>query len=210
MNKKNALLVLLLLSLLVAVSSPLILRAVVQWQTKAQIYSIQDAPNRPVAIVYGAAIFRGDRLSTVLRDRMDTAIALFDAGKVDHLLVSGYRQDDGYDEPGAMAEYAIQNGVPGERIIADDLGTRTYDTCYRALNKFDVSSAILVTQAFHLPRALFTCNQMGIDSIGVAADKRPYRAASWYNIREVAATMVALFDVITQNPPALGTTTSLQ
>lgn len=210
MIRKNILLVGLVASLLVVVSFPVILRVVVRWQTQKQIYSVQDSPSRPVAIVYGAAVFRGDRLSTVLRDRMDTAIDLFHAGKVSHLLVSGYRQDDSYDEPGAMAAYAIRNNVPGDRIIADDRGSRTYDTCYRAKNEFDVSSAILVTQAFHLPRAIFTCDQMGIESIGVAADKRLYRAASWYNVREVAATIVALFDVIKQNPPVLGLTSSLQ
>ncbi len=210
MRKKNILLVGVAVCILIIVSFPFIFGAVVRWRAASQTYLIQDSPSRPVAIVYGAAVYRGNRLSTVLRDRMDTAIDLFHAGKVSHLLVSGYRQSDGYDEPRAMQAYAIQNGVPGERIIADAEGLRTYDTCYRAIKEFDISSAILVTQAFHLPRALFTCNQIGVDSIGVAADKRLYRAASWYSIREVAATIVALHDVIKQDPPTLGITTSLQ
>ncbi len=210
MNRKNTLLAGVVVCILFIMSFPFIFRSILRWQAASQTFFIQDTPSRPVAIVYGAAVFRGNRLSTVLRDRMDTAIDLFRAGKVSHLLVSGYRHSDGYDEPRAMEAYAIQNGVPGERIMADDWGLRTYDTCYRALSEFDISSAILVTQAFHLPRALFTCNQIGVDSIGVAADRRLYRAASWYSIREVAATLVALFDVIKQDPPVLGTTTSLQ
>jgi SanA protein len=187
--------------LLVIVSMPVAWRMVVQAQAKDRIYDVNNAPLRPVAVVYGAAIFGGNRLSTVLRDRMDTAIKLYEDGAVAKILVSGDRQDEGYNEPKAMAEYARGRGVPINDIIIDEGGKRTYDTCYRARYAFNFESAVLVTQKFHLPRALFTCNQLGLESIGVVADKRSYRGAKWYNFRETAATIIALFDIIRQNPP---------
>ena len=105
-----------------------------------------------------------------------------------------------------MREYAIQLGVPPEDIVLDEAGRRTYDTCYRALHVFDLHSAVLVTQGFHLPRALYTCNALGLSAIGVAADARAYRPRSlfFWNLREVAATLVALWEVhVTQPPPAM-------
>ena len=164
---------------------------------------MNSAPSRPVAIVYGAAIFRSNRLSSILRDRMDTAIYLYENGRVGAILVSGDRQDEGYDEPRAMAEYARARGVPLEDIIVDQGGKRTYDTCYRARHTFHFESAILVTQEFHLPRALFICKQLDLESIGVVADRRLYRGAKWYSLRETAATFVALIDIIRQNPPTI-------
>ncbi len=189
--------------LLVIASIPVAWRMLVQIQTEERIYDVNSAPSRPVAVVYGAAIFRGNRLSSILRDRMDTAIYLYEKGVVGAILVSGDRQDESYNEPRAMADYAHAGGVPIEDIIIDQGGKRTYDTCYRARHAFNFESAILVTQEFHLPRALFTCNQLGLESIGVVADRRPYRGAKWYNLRETAATFIALYDIIRQNPPTI-------
>ena len=101
--------------------------------------------------------------------------------------------------------YAIERGVPSEDLQPDFGGRRTYDTCYRAREIFQIDNAILVTQEFHLPRALFTCNLLGIEAVGVAADLRPYRGARWYEFRETAATLNALWDIIRQaRPPVLG------
>ncbi len=189
--------------LLVIASIPVVWRILVQAQTKDKIYDVNNAPSRPVAVVYGAAIFGGNRLSSILRDRMDTAIKLYEDGVVAEILLSGDRRDEGYDEPRAMAEYARSRGVPINDIIIDQGGKRTYDTCYRARYAFNFESAILVTQKFHLPRALFTCNQLGLNSIGVDADRRSYRGEKWYNFRETAATIIALYDIIRQNPPTI-------
>jgi SanA protein len=191
--------------LLLITSMPIAWRMLVQAQTKDRIYDMNNAPLRPVAVVYGAAIFGGNRLSSVLVDRMDTAIKLYEDGVVTEILVSGDRRDEAYDEPKAMAEYARGRGVPLNDIIIDEGGKRTYDTCYRARYAFNFESAILVTQKFHLPRALFTCNQLGLESIGVVADRRSYRGAKWYNFRETAATIIALYDIIRQIPPTYTT-----
>ncbi len=185
--------------------SPLIWRRSVIWYYSQKIYSLNSVPEDNVAIVFGAAVYRNGRLSSVLRDRMDTAITLYEQGKVEKIIVSGHTENEFYDEPGAMRAYAIQRGVPENDIQADNGGNRTYDTCYRAQDIFQLESATLVTQNFHLPRAIFTCRRLGVAAQGVAADLRPYRGMRWYEFRETLATIYALWDVIKKDPPpALG------
>ena len=106
-----------------------------------------------------------------------------------------------------MRQYALDLGVPDEDIVLDYAGRRTYDTCYRAGAVFGVKSALLVTQAFHLPRALFLCNALGINAAGVEADNYYFlkRSRMIWNIRELFATAGAFFDVYIIKPvPVLG------
>ncbi len=102
-----------------------------------------------------------------------------------------------------MLAYAVRRGVPEADIQPDYAGLRTYDTCYRAKYIFQVESAVLITQDFHLPRALFICNALGIEAVGVTADQQRYRGARWYETRETAATLVALWDVVSRQEPAV-------
>lgn len=184
---------------------PLLWKSWVGWYYSGVIYGVSETPPRRVAIVFGAAIYNEERLSSVLRDRMETAIGLYEAGIVQKLLVSGDNRFETYDEPTAMMTYAIRRGVPEQDIQPDFAGRRTYDTCYRARHIFQVQSAVLVTQDFHLPRALFICNNLGLDAVGTSADLRPYRGTRWYFIRETGATLMALWDVIIGRPaPVLG------
>ena len=135
------------------------------WATQRyadQTYNqVADTPPLPVAIVFGAGYWPSGRLSDALADRMETAIALYQAGKVNKLLLTGDNRFADYNEPAAMADYALARGVPREDLVLDYAGRRTYDSCYRAQAIFGVEQALLVTQAFHLPRALFTCNRLG-------------------------------------------------
>lgn len=169
----------------------------------AAIVPLVEAPAARVAIVFGARVYPSGRLSGMLRDRVDTAVDLYKAGKVAKLLVSGDNQFADYNEPGAMMAYAIAQGVPAADIQPDYGGRRTYDTCYRARAIFQVESAILVTQRFHLPRALFLCEQLGLHANGVAADRRTYdpRSVAYSETRELPAQIVALLDVIRRAPP---------
>jgi SanA protein len=139
----------------------------------------------------------------MLRDRVETAVRLYQAGKVEKLLLSGDNRFEDYDEPGRMMDYALSRGVPAEDMQPDYAGRRTYDTCYRAREIFGLGSAVLVTQDFHLPRALFTCDQLGLEVVGVAADLQPYsrRSLAWSTVREIPALLTALVDVIRQAPP---------
>ncbi len=174
----------------------------------AYIYaSPEAAPPAPVAIVFGAAVYPGGRPSPVLADRVMTAVDLYRQGKVRHLLLSGDNRFVYYDEPGAMMRLARDLGVPERALQPDYAGRRTYDTCYRARHIFGVRRAILVTQRFHLPRAVFTCRALGIKAVGVVADRRAYPPATraWWTLREAAAWVRAVLDVYLLRPtPVLG------
>jgi vancomycin permeability regulator SanA len=128
---------------------------------------VAAVPERPVAIVFGAGV-NGSNPSPALASRLDGAIALYDAGTVDHLLMSGDNGRADYDEVTVMRDYALARGVPGEAITRDYAGFDTYDTCSRARQIFGVRAAVLVTQDFHLARALYTCDQLGVDVVGLA------------------------------------------
>jgi len=174
---------------------------------RSRIYSVETVPNRRVAIVFGAGLWRDGSPTPVLRDRVATAVDLYFAGKVVKLLMSGDNRFIYHNEPGAMREYALSLGVPDEDIVMDFAGRRTYDTCYRAIHIFGVKEAVLITQAFHLPRAIYTCNQLGLPSIGAPADQREYRRRSlvYWNTREIPATLVALLEVhLTRPIPVMG------
>ncbi len=197
---------LLLLPAAVALLAPLALRAGVERAYREAIYRRwSQAPARPVAIVFGAGYWPSGRLSDALADRMETAIALYQAGQVNKLLLTGDNRFASYNEPAAMAAYAEARGVPAGDLVLDYAGRRTYDSCYRAAEIFGVEQAILVTQAFHLPRALYTCDRLGVEAVGVVADQRPYVRAAWYNLRETLALARAWLDVELLRPePVLG------
>lgn len=170
-------------------------------------YALEDAPAAPAAVVFGAGLYRDGSPTPVLRDRVATAAQLYFAGKVEKILMSGDNRFVDYNEPAAMFNYAVELGVPAEDIVLDYAGRRTYDTCYRAGVIFGLDNVILVTQKFHLPRAVFLCNQMGTHAVGVDADRRTYlrRSRLIWNIRETPATLVALVEAwVTKPLPVLG------
>lgn len=195
--------VLAVLGLLILIIS----RLVTGVYARPKTYTAADVPARRVAIVFGAGLWRDGTATPVLHDRVQTAANLYFAGKVEKLLMSGDNRFVEYNEPAVMRELAISIGVPEDAIVLDYAGRRTYDTCYRAKAIFGVTEAILVTQAFHLPRTIYLCSQLGVDSAGVAADLRVYRKSSvlYWNMRELLATVAALWDVNISHPvPVLG------
>lgn len=170
-------------------------------------YAASQVPPHRAAVVFGAGLSRDGTPSPVLQDRVSTAADLYFTGKVEKILMSGDNRFVYYNEPGAMRQYALDLGVPEDVIVLDYAGRRTYDTCYRARAIFGLTEAILVTQDFHLPRALFTCNQLGLPAVGVPADKQVYhsRARDYWNLREIPATLVAFWQVYLSKPlPVLG------
>lgn len=164
-----------------------------------RIFSVHDAPVRDTAIVLGAGLRRDGRPTTVLADRVATAVTLYQQGKIKKILMSG-SVEPGRDEPAAMRTLAIEMGVPGDSILVDPQGTRTYESCVRASKVFSVRSALIVTQRFHLPRALALCDANNIDAAGVSADLRMYRASFIWDIREIPASYRALWDVYIDTP----------
>lgn len=176
-----------------------------------RIYAVIDhVPHdeRPrVAIVLGAGLTRSGEPTPALYDRVATAVDLYQRGLVNKLLLTGDNRFIDYNEPEAMRRTAAKLGVPDEDLVLDYAGRRTYDSCYRAREIFGVNRAILVTQAFHLDRAVYLCDSFGIESIGVVADRRSYTTGSqaWWTIREAAATLAAWIDVnVTHPTPVLG------
>lgn len=195
------------LAILLGLAALILPRLVTTLYALPRTYTVESAPVKPVAIVFGAGLYRDGTPTPVLKDRIDTAARLYFAGKVQVILMSGDNRYLNYNEPGAMLEYAVSLGVPEQDIVLDYAGRRTYDTCYRALRIFDVREAVVVTQSFHLPRALYTCNALGMKAIGVAAEIREYRVSSlaYWNLRELPATLTALVDVHLARPlPVLG------
>ena len=173
---------------------------------QAQIYNLEDVPEKPVAIIFGAQVNRSGRPSAMLADRVQMGVELYETGKVKALLLTGDNSTVNYNEPEAMRQYALELGVPDAALVLDYAGFRTYDSCYRARDIFQVDQAILVTQAFHLDRALLTCNGLGIVAVGVAADVlRPtgYARSSLLRsmVREIPSTTFAVVDLLSGRLP---------
>jgi len=156
---------------------------------------LDSLPMRPVAIVFGSYVFPNGRMSDMLAERVATGAMLYKVGKARRLLLTGEDRAPRYDEVTPMARFAVALGVPVSAIETDGRGYRTLDSCYRARSVFRIRSAILVTQDFHLPRALFLAREMGIDAIGYPAppDKDSFRMARDC-LRERFATLFAYSD----------------
>ena len=173
-------------------------RRIVERRFAGSMVDIANAPHAPVGIVFGAGLRRDGGPTTVLSDRVAAAAQLYFDGKVDSLLMSGHETSEGYSEPLAMRNLAESLGVPADAIVMDGLGTRTFTTCERAISTLGIDQALLITQYYHLPRALAICDGLGMDAVGVSADLRLYspRALQWWEIREMPATLVALLEIL--------------
>jgi len=201
-KRRKVALLILLLSIIILVGAP---RVIMVHGAQKRTYNTENVPADKAAIVFGAGLMVDGSPTSVLKDRVATAAELYNSGKINKILMSGDNRFLNYNEPGAMKAYALELGIPEEDIVLDYAGRRTYDTCYRAKEIFQLSSAILVTQQFHLPRALYTCNALGLESVGVTADLRPYRDSGYWSIREIIASLVAFAQVhITKPEPVLG------
>ncbi len=156
------------------------------------------------ALVLGCAVYSDGEPSAMLRDRLDTGIALYNAGVVPKLLLSGDHGQVEYDEISVMYNYCLNAGVPEEDIFLDHAGFSTYDSVYRAQNIFCVERMIVVTQTYHEFRALYTAEQLGIDAVGVSSDQQSYAGAVYREIREVLARAKDFFKVLVKAPPVYG------
>ncbi|WP_225844850.1 vancomycin high temperature exclusion protein [Streptomyces sp. HPF1205] len=159
-----------------------------------------DVPSEPVAVVFGAGLWNG-RPSPYLAHRLDAAARLYAAGKVRVVLVTGDNSRASYNEPGAMRTYLTAHGVPARKVVLDYAGFDTWDSCDRAKRVFGVDRAILVSQGFHIRRALTLCEAAGIDAYGVGVDE-PHDA-TWYagGARELLAAGKAAFDAAVRPDP---------
>ncbi|MEV0587712.1 ElyC/SanA/YdcF family protein [Nonomuraea sp. NPDC050310] len=161
-----------------------------------------SVPYAPTALVLGAGLY-GGRPSPMLAARLDLAAELYRTGKVKALLLSGDNSRVGYDEPSAMRDYLTARGVPAGRMVLDYAGFDTWDSCVRARHVFGAAKVTVITQAFHLPRAVALCRTAGLDAFGVGDDS----AAKWpestylYAARELLATAKGLSDALLSSEP---------
>lgn len=176
--------------------------------TKTPVKSI---PERRAGIVFGAGVLPNGKPTPYLKERVTTAVKLYKAGRVRKLLMTGDNSSKHYNEPVAMRKLAEQLGVKASDITLDYAGFNTYDSCYRAHAIFGVNQAVLISQGYHLPRAVMTCDHLGVQSIGVDALHAGRDFTLSYIIREWASTDKAVFQLVFKpNPTALGPTVNIK
>jgi len=163
---------------------------------------IEDAPTTRVALLLGTAPRLGPgRPNPHYTNRLDAAVALFHAGKVRKILVSGDNAHRSYNEPKAMRDDLIARGVPPDAVVLDYAGFRTLDSVVRAREVFGLSEAIVISQRFHIERAIFLGDRRGLKLTGLAAADAPRLNATRVRVREVFARMLAVIDVVLARSP---------
>lgn len=173
-----------------------------------QVHTVEEAPERAVAIVLGAGLTAQGEPTPFLEGRLEVAHRLYEEGRVDAVLVSGDNRTREYDEPTAMRDHLVDAGIPKDRVVRDFAGRGTYDTCVRAKEVFAVPDAIIVSQSYHVPRAVAVCNAIGLDTVGVGDESAREQEQAWSSgeRREYLANVKAAADVISHRDPVLGST----
>ena len=184
--------VLILLAVLV-----LILEAATLAAARGRIYTLDEVPQQSYGIVFGSGLTANGEPSAVLRDRVITASLLYRQGKIKTIVLSGAVEENGWDEVDVMRDLAVQQGVPDTALVPDHSGSSTFATCTAASKEYNLSKAVLITQKYHAPRALFICRKMGVDSVAVSADRTDYplNGKVYWWLRELLATSKAWLDV---------------
>jgi len=167
-----------------------------------------EVPHAQAALVLGAQVMPNGAPSSMLSDRITAAAELYEAGRVDKLLLSGDHSRKQYDEVGTMKDILLKQGIPAEDIFTDHAGFDTWDSAQRAKRVFNARSVVVVTQRFHMARALYDARKAGLDATGYAADKRDYgRVMPRLKVREAAARVKTIGDAVTgADPHFLGPT----
>ena len=170
--------------------------------TQKQAAFIEDVD---CVVVLGCQVRSDGSPSHMLEDRLKRSIALYEAGAAPKLLMSGDHGTVTYDEVNAMKRYALEVGVPSEDVFMDHAGFSTYETVYRAKEIFGADKVIIVTQQYHLYRALYIAQALGIEAYGVAADYRQYSGQFARDLREVLARVKDFgMSIIKPEPTYLG------
>jgi SanA protein len=173
----------------------------VKSSTKKQIYySLKKFPKNDVGIIFGAGI-NGDQPSKYLKDRLDAGILLYKANRINKILLSGDNGRDEYDELTVMKNYCFNHGVDTTKIFIDYAGFDTYSTMYRAKHIFNIKKATLISQEYHLNRAIYIGRKLGIKSVGYSANQGDYLGYKYVTFREYASIFKAFFDVLRNREP---------
>ena len=189
-RKKRALVVLVAL-LLVSILLPLGISAYVCQSVQDQILTPEEAAklDTDAILVLGARVWDNGQPSGILKDRIITGVDLYQSGASDRLLMSGDHGQDDYDEVNAMKDYAIELGVAPEVIFMDHAGFSTYESLYRARDIFQIKTLVIVSQQYHLYRALYVARALGLEAYGVSADLGDYAGMPRFEAREILARL---------------------
>jgi vancomycin permeability regulator SanA len=205
-KKKRALIVLAAL-FLASILLPLGVSAYVCASTKDQIITLEEAAllDADAILVLGARVWDDGEPSAILKDRLRTGIAVYEAGASDRLIMSGDHGQNDYDEVNAMKAFAVEQGVPSEAVFMDHAGFSTYESLYRARDIFQVKRVVIVSQQYHLYRALYIAKSLGLTAFGISCDQREYNPYLLLDVREtLARTKDFLFSILQPLPTYLG------
>ena len=159
----------------------------VVFSTKSRIVSEYDSLNDVDCIlVLGAGVYDG-KPSPMLKDRLDTAVMLFNEGVSEKIVMSGDHMNESHDEVNVMKTYAVEEGIDSSDVFMDHAGISTYDSIYRVKNIFKAKKVVIVTQEYHLYRALYIAKSLGIDAYGASADTIRYSGQFMRDVREILA-----------------------
>jgi vancomycin permeability regulator SanA len=183
--------------------SMLLINLKVKNSVKARILTPDEAAEMKAdcILVLGAGVWENGRPSQMLEDRLLQGIELYQAGASNRLLMSGDHGRVAYDEVNVMKSYAIDRGVPSENVFMDHAGFSTYDSMYRARDIFQAKKVIIVTQRYHLYRALYVAEALGLEAYGVASDPRQYAGQNNRELREIAARIKDFLYVLVKPKP---------
>jgi vancomycin permeability regulator SanA len=184
-----------------------VLGLVVRSVTRSRIVRADSLPHLPVVLVLGAEVYADGVPSTFLQARLDLALELYRRGLVERILLSGDGRSRFYDETGGMRAYLLRRGVEESVMLVDPAGLDTYDSCLRARDVYGIDRLVVVSQSYHLPRALAICHALGLDAWGVGDDSARSSARPWANgtRRELAANLKLVWDLLSHRPPRSGT-----
>ena len=177
----------------------------INWYVKSSTsnliyHTVNNLPKNEVGIIFGAGI-NGDQPSKYLKDRLDAGILLYKTHKIDKILLSGDNGRDEYDELTVMKTYCFNHGVDTTKIFIDYAGFDTYSTMYRASHIFKIKKATLISQEYHLNRAIYIGQKLGVKSIGFSANKGEYLGYQYATFREYGSISKSFFDVIRNREP---------
>lgn len=176
----------------------------VRLASRGRIVAVEVLTPQPVAMVLGAEVYADGQPSSFLRARLDVVLDLYRRGLVERILVSGDGRSRFYDETGAMRDYLRERGVAEHALLVDPAGLDTYDSCLRARDVFGLHRLVVVSQSYHLPRALAICRALGIDAWGVGDESARSHPRTWAHgvRRELAANLKLVWDVLSRRPAA--------
>ena len=181
--------------------------------TAERIHAIEDPPSADdydAALVLGCGVYNNSMPSPLLRERLDAAVKLYEAGAVDRIIMSGDHGQPEYNEVRVMKNYAIDKGIPSEAIFMDHAGFSTYESIYRAEAIFGARRLVIVTQRYHLYRALYIADKFKLEAVGLAADRSRLSGQTARDLREILArNKDFVYCLVKPEPTWLGETISL-